>query len=70
MTTWVRLLLRDRIRSAAAIGGSVGSGALPHRCAGTDPSILLRSRVDHGFGGSACPLGEQGYGVQLPDSAY
>jgi len=25
---WVRLLLRDRIRSAAAIGGSVGSGAL------------------------------------------
>jgi len=34
MTRWVRLLLRERIRSAAAIGGSVGSSA---RCAGTDP---------------------------------
>ena len=47
MPRWVRLLLRDRIRSAAAIGGLVGSGAL-HTPLRWDRSLYsLGVAVDH-----------------------
>jgi hypothetical protein len=47
MPRWVRLLLRDASAVLRPLGGWSVPVRYTHRCAGTDPSILLGSRVDH-----------------------
>jgi hypothetical protein len=47
MPRWVRLLLRDASAVLRPLGGRSVPVRYTHRCAGTDPSILLGSRVDH-----------------------